>query len=47
MIQRCWEKEALKRPRMKDVTKNMVVLSQGPTIEMVRIVTSTECFYEQ
>ncbi|KAF8344541.1 kinase-like domain-containing protein [Amanita rubescens] len=36
MIQRCWEREALRRPRMKDVTKNMIVSSQGPTTEEVR-----------
>ena len=44
VIQRCWGREALKRPRMKDVAK---VLSRDPTTEMVRIVTSTEFFYDQ
>jgi len=38
LIQRCWEREPLKRPKMKDITKNMIALSQGPTTEMVGIV---------
>ena len=43
VIQRCWEREALKRPGMKDVTKNIMALSQDPTTEMVRTVF----FYQQ
>ena len=47
MIQRCWGRDALKRPRMKDITKYMILLSQDPTTKMVRIVTSTEFFCEE
>ncbi|KAF8325732.1 kinase-like domain-containing protein [Amanita rubescens] len=40
MIQRCWGRDALKRPRMKDITKNMTLLSQDTTTEMLLPLTT-------